>query len=324
MRERLFNLYDDLESGKREYTRKLGRVLWQGLEHEGLHAETLLYMLLQRAGSGTLPPPYVTPEWQSLSEIWDKGAQTTGIVTLGPAEVSIGHDDVEADDLNAPADWVTTHEFGWDNENPKRAVKVGRFSIETTPITNAEYLAFVEQSGDRSGAFPASWIEAEGEGQILVRTLYGPVSFDVAKHWPVAASYDQLVAYAHSKGGRLPREEELRLYMSAYDGRADVNVGFKNWHYIPPVAPSASERGHNGGIWEWTSTMLAAHPGFVPSALYPGYSSDFHDESHYVVLGGSYATIPRIAERTSVRNFYQHNYPYAWVGGRVCYEAPVA
>jgi L-histidine Nalpha-methyltransferase / hercynylcysteine S-oxide synthase len=37
-------------------------------------------------------------------------------------------------------------------------------------------------------------------------------------------------------------------------------------------------------------------------------------------LGGSFATIPRIAHRRSVRNFYQHNYPYAWVGARVVYD----
>lgn len=28
--------------------------------------------------------------------------------------------------------------------------------------------------------------------------------------------------------------------------------------------------GHNGGVWEWTSTVLEAHDGFVPSKLYPG------------------------------------------------------
>jgi formylglycine-generating enzyme required for sulfatase activity len=42
--------------------------------------------------------------------------------------------------------------------------------------------------------------------------------------------------------------------------------------------------GHNGGVWEWTSTPLAGYPGYVPSELYPGYSSDFFDEKHFVVV----------------------------------------
>ena len=37
-------------------------------------------------------------------------------------------------------------------------------------------------------------------------------------------------------------------------------------------------------------------------------------------IGGSYATIPRIAEHRTMRNWYQRNYPYAWIGGRVVYD----
>ena len=29
-------------------------------------------------------------------------------------------------------------------------------------------------------------------------------------------------------------------------------------------------RGHNGGVWEWTSTVFNRYEGFVPSKLYPG------------------------------------------------------
>ena len=29
-------------------------------------------------------------------------------------------------------------------------------------------------------------------------------------------------------------------------------------------------KGHNGGVWEWTSTILEKHEGFVNSDLYPG------------------------------------------------------
>ena len=39
VRARLARLYDDLATGKRELTRKVGRVLFMTYEHEGFHAE---------------------------------------------------------------------------------------------------------------------------------------------------------------------------------------------------------------------------------------------------------------------------------------------
>ena len=173
--------------------------------------------------------------------------------------------------------------------------------------------------------------------------MYGPVAFDIARHWPVLTAYDDLAAYAASKGGRLPTEPELRLFLDTYDvGHAGgANVGFRNWHPVPATAgldlaaktsPSNTNTntspsrttpppgaGSNGGVWEWTSTLFDTHPGLTPTQLFPGYSTDFFDTKHQVVLGASYATIPRLGRRT-VRNFYQHNYPYPWVAGRVVYD----
>lgn len=79
-------------------------------------------------------------------------------------------------------------------------------------------------------------------------------------------------------------------------------------------------KGANGGIWEWTSTQLSVHPGMFPTAHFPGYTTDFCDGRHHAVLGASYATVPRLAERSTVRNFYQRGYPYAWIGARVAYD----
>jgi formylglycine-generating enzyme required for sulfatase activity len=72
-----------------------------------------------------------------------------------------------------------------------------------------------------------------------------------------------------------------------------------------------------GGVWEWTSSTLQKHEGFEPMELYPLYTADFFDGKHNIVLGGSWATHPRIAGRRSFVNWYQRNYPYAWVGARL-------
>ena len=72
---------------------------------------------------------------------------------------------------------------------------------------------------------------------VQVRTLYGPVPMNVAEHWPVLTSYDGLLAYAKSKGGRLPTEPELRLFLDTYNvgHTGGVNVGFRNWHPVPYI-----------------------------------------------------------------------------------------
>ncbi|KAJ7464785.1 hypothetical protein B0H11DRAFT_2051390 [Mycena galericulata] len=324
VRARLLKLYEDVDAGTRVMTRKVGRVLFMTFEHEALHAETLLYMLLQRAGSGTLPPPgFAPPPWASLAEAWNSAPQpVSSTVTLGPATLTLGHDDNEAEDEVPGIDTdVVGHEFGWDNEHPKREVHVDEFRIEWRPVTNGQFFKYYT-SQDGGVAIPASWVEIDGE--MHVRTLYGPLPMKIAQNWPVLTSYSNLSKYAMVQGGRLPTESELRIFLekfeSGYEGGA--NLGFRNWHPIP--ATTGGERsggkGGNGGVWEWTSTVFDQYEGFVPSALYPGYSADFFDGAHQVVLGGSYATIPRIGERKSVRNWYHHKYAYPWVSGRIVYD----
>lgn len=72
-----------------------------------------------------------------------------------------------------------------------------------------------------------------------------------------------------------------------------------------------------GGVWEWTSTVLDKHKGFEPMEAYPGYTgcdfpvsfrfgpanlrkADFFDGKHNILLGGSWATHPRLAGRKSL------------------------
>ncbi|CCM05601.1 uncharacterized protein FIBRA_07829 [Fibroporia radiculosa] len=322
VRERIFQLYRDIASGEVVLTRKIARVLFMTLEHEAFHAETLLYMLLQRAGTGTIPPSgFSAPVWTVLAESWERAPRPEdSTVTLGPTTIKLGHNDAEADDASTD---VAGHNFGWDNENPEREVHVNEVRIEWRPVTNGEFYEYYNDKGKGVVKFPASWVEIDGA--VCVRTMYGPIPLKIAQHWPIMTSYDNLSSYASVKGGRIPTEPELRLFFDmfecGYEGGA--NVGFRNWHPVPATTGvgKGNRRGHNGGVWEWTSTALEQHDGFVPSRLYPGYSVDFFDGHHQVVIGGSYATIPRLAERRSLRNFYQHNYPYAWVGARIAYDS---
>ena len=169
--------------------------------------------------------------------------------------VTLGHPDSEGDDrLEAVEMAVDGHVFGWDNENPERRYDVAAFRAEWRPVSNLEYHAFWNANGSPRSELPASWVEEDGEIKVSdlfsswgfktdgilnlqVRTIYGPVPMQVAQHWPVLSSYDQLSAYARSKGGRLPTELELRLFLDTYDvgHEGGANSGFRNWHPVPYV-----------------------------------------------------------------------------------------
>ena len=127
-------------------------------------------MLLQRAGTGTIAPEgFLPPTWDVLAESWDAAVQPTSpTVTLGPATITLGHDDDEADDASTD---VAGHEFGWDNEHPKRDVQVGTFRISWRPVTNGEFYEFYANGGkdNEKVKYPGCWVEVDGETRVCAR-----------------------------------------------------------------------------------------------------------------------------------------------------------
>ncbi|KAI8855214.1 histidine-specific methyltransferase [Chytridium lagenaria] len=146
-----------------------------------------------------------------------------------------------------------------------------------------------------------------------LKTVYGSVPIANVPNWPVFASHVQAKAYVtHVGASRLPTESEM-VYLrrqhphSQNETVSAPNVGFRSWH------PENAEEGTLlGNGWEWTDSIMESHSGFESSSLYPGYTSDFFDEKHNVVLGGSWATAPRIAHRDTFRNWYQRGYPFVF------------
>jgi L-histidine Nalpha-methyltransferase / hercynylcysteine S-oxide synthase len=179
VRQRLLKLYDEIESGAVKLTRKHARVLFLTFEHEAMHAETLLYMLIQRAGTGTLPPPgFTAPHWESLSQAWDAApALGQRTVTLGGETISLGHEDDESADDEATVDEIKAHEFGWDNEHPKRECEVKPFRIDWRPVSNGDFYKFYRGEGSGKVELPASWTEEDGVVQVIahIRALLSPI-----------------------------------------------------------------------------------------------------------------------------------------------------
>jgi formylglycine-generating enzyme required for sulfatase activity len=134
-------------------------------------------MLIQRAGEeeGTRPPPGIPPpDWEALQVQWNRRKEVESVqeakCTLGPSSVTLGHDDAETEDYRSESPMYDEfHEFGWDNEHPKRTVDVKKFTIERKPISNGEYHEF--WSKKKGAKPPANWIVNESGVQVSVVAL---------------------------------------------------------------------------------------------------------------------------------------------------------
>lgn len=129
-------------------------------------------MLIQRAGTGTLPPPgFTSPAWPLLAAQWDMvPSPDSSAVTLGPVDIVLGHQDSEADDTHPDLiENVDGHTFGWDNESPPRRIHVGKFRADWRPISNGDFERFYNGEGRGKVSVPKSWVEENGEFKVSVQ-----------------------------------------------------------------------------------------------------------------------------------------------------------
>ncbi len=334
-RDRLLELVDEVaERADSDRLAERGRILNVVLEHELMHQETLQYMLQQVDPEAKVRPDGLPPY------VFESGVEQ-GEVEIGGGEVILGAD-------------FDAIEFGWDNEFPAHHETVADFVIDRTPVTIDQWREFVEAGGYRRPELwseadwgwrqrlgveqPADW-EAVG-GAVTVRTMFDRLPLDKVAYWPVMVSLAEARAYCVWRGSRLPTEAELhRAMYGSPDGSirefpwgdatpqpgVHGNFGFRNWS---PVAVGNHPEGASawglhdtvGNLWQWTASRFAPFPGFtayIPS--YPGYSADFFDDRHFVMLGASWAT-PNPLVRRSFRNWFQDHYQYMFAGFRTVRE----
>ncbi|KAJ8127863.1 hypothetical protein O1611_g5773 [Lasiodiplodia mahajangana] len=218
VRARLSSLYDH---GAENIPRTIARAIWVGFEHEVMHMETLLYIMLQ--SDKTLPPPNIPPpNFKTLARDAKLSRVENKWFDIPEQDVTLGLDDPEdAADSDS--------HFGWDNEKPRRHVRVHSFEAKGRAITNEEYARYLCET--KTGKMPASWATddavehgngtnghaaaASGASELTsflqgksIRTIYGLVPLKYALDWPVFASYDELAGCAAWMGGRIPTLEE--------------------------------------------------------------------------------------------------------------------
>jgi gamma-glutamyl hercynylcysteine S-oxide synthase len=289
-----------------------GFVYGMVVQHEHQHDETMLATLNLMAAPGYQPDAPPAPAAPA--------AVTTGEVLVAGGVFEMG---------------TSTEPWAYDNERPAHEVDVPAFWIDIGPVTNTDYVTFVDAGGYDE---PQYWT-ADGWKWRQEAGLEHPQFWrrDVAGRWersrfgwdeplpggePVQhVCWYEADAYARWAGKRLPTEAEWekaaswdpvahrkRRYPWGDDG-PDVKTANLGQRYFGPGAVGSYPAGTSaygcmqmvGDVWEWTASDFTPYPGFVAHP-YKEYSEVFYGSEYKVLRGGSWATHPT-AIRTTFRNW---------------------
>ena len=312
-----------------------GTLLHVAIEHRLMHAETLAYLL------HSLPLERKTPQPSPFADPSPAPEQRQALIPSGTA--TLGQHPGES--------------FGWDNEFETQKIFVPNFSIDAFPVTNGQYMKFVQASGyDDPGYWTAEdwawkiqqrmehpnfWLSRSSSPSSApdtrweYRAMFG--SMPLPESWPVYVSYAEASAFARWAGKKLPTEAQWhRAAYGTPEGGEQIypwgdappegyrgNFHHQRWDPTPVDAHSAGASAFGvfdllGNGWEWTATPFGPLNGFKPFPFYPGYSANFFDGKHFVMKGGSARTDTSMVRR-SFRNWFQPHYPYAYSSFR-CVE----
>jgi len=310
VRDEVLEVLSTVSLDGRRLTRS-GFVYGLVVQHEQQHDETMLAThQLRRTG-----PPLSAPV--------PRPARADGL----PTEVLV------------PAGGFTmgtsTEAWALDNERPAHRVELPGFWIDTVPVSNGRYLAFMADGGyddprwwtaagweyrQRAGLGAPLFWHRDADGSWWRRSF--GVELPVEPDEPVVhVCQHEAAAYAAWAGRRLPTEAEWEK-AARWDpatgrsrrypwGDADPTADLANLdqrHLRPAPVGSypagASPLGVHqliGDVWEWTASTFRPYPGFEVFP-YPEYSQVFFGDEYYVLRGGSFGT-DRSACRGTFRNW---------------------
>jgi ergothioneine biosynthesis protein EgtB len=273
-----------------------------GLNHEQQHQELILTDVLHLLSRSPLRPAYDPTRAQGAHAPTDMRwiRYRSGLANIGCAGDG----------------------FAFDNERPRHRVWLEAFELASRPVTNAEYMDFIDDGGYRR---PELWLSL-GFDAASTQGWTAPLYWERgAERWrsftlsgmadldPHAAvdhvSFFEADAYARWAGARLPTEFEWEAVASRGDTGWSSDAG-------SPEAASAGSSLRHGDAWEWTSSSYAPYPGFRPLAGAVGEYNGKFMCNQYVLRGGSPAT-PRGHSRISYRNFFPPDARWQFSGLRL-------
>jgi iron(II)-dependent oxidoreductase len=281
-------------------------------QHEQQHDETMLATHQLRSGPAALhaPPPPPAPADAAMlpREVLVPG----GPFTMG----------------------TSADPWALDNERPAHIVEVPAFFLDTVPVTNGAYQAFIADGGYGD----PRWWSAEGwahrqqagleaplfwsrDGAGWLRRRFGVVEPVPADEPVLHVCWYEADAYARWAGRRLPTEAEWekaarhdehlgrsRRYPwgDADPGPEHANLGQRHLQPAPAGGYPAGQsplgiRQLIGDVWEWTASDFLPYPGFE-AFPYREYSEVFFGPDYKVLRGGAFGVDP-VACRGTFRNW---------------------
>ncbi len=237
--------------------------------------------------------------------------------------------------LGAPRD----EPFVFDNEKWAHEVVLAPFAMARAAVTQAEFLAFVEDGGyardalwsdagrvwKQGRAHPVFWRKEDGHWQVKRFDTWYPL----APHRPVShVNWYEADAWCRWAGRRLPTEAEWEYVASMRDGvkvtrpwERDGRHLNSDWDAMGCVDVGAHAAADDpclqmmGNVWEWTADVFGPFPGFTKDP-YQDYSAPWFGD-HMVLKGGSWAT-NRSLLRTTYRNYFKPHRNDLFAGFRTC------
>ena len=273
-----------------------------GIHHEQQHQELLVTDIKHVFAQNPLHPVFR----ERKIDIVPAKPSPLRFVEFDETTIEIGHDG---------------HGFSYDNEGPRHRALVLPFSLATRPITNGEYIAFIEDNGyarsefwlslgwttvnePASGGWQAPLYWEKHDGVWWNFTLSGFRPIDDSE--PVThISYFEADAFANWSGSRLPTEVEWER--AAANLPMDGNfVESERFHPQALPGPAQDQRLEQmfGDVWEWTRSSYSPYPGYRAAVGALGEYNGKFMCNQYVLRGGSCAT-SRAHIRRTYRNFFQ-------------------
>jgi ergothioneine biosynthesis protein EgtB len=294
------NLIDEIEP-----------ILILGFHHEQQHQELLITDIKHVFAQNPLYPVFR----ERKIDIASPKRPPMHFVDFDEAIVQIGHDG---------------DGFAYDNEGPRHRALVSAFSLASRPVTNGEYLQFIEDDGYTRAEFwlslgwitvneqrwqaPLYWVKRDGAWWNFTLSGFRPVD----ESEPVThVSYFEADAYANWAGARLPTEFEWER--AASDCPIEGNfVDNEAFHPQPAATSVQAQDLHQmfGDVWEWTRSAYSPYPGYRAAAGALGEYNGKFMCNQYVLRGGSCAT-SRTHIRRTYRNFFQPEKRWQFTGIRL-------